>query len=82
MKRYENLTDEEIEKAFANTNFGTRDHRALVEQGLLKWSVGYVTGGTLERILMDLRLLTVKHRLTARGRWVLFHAFYTESNQG
>lgn len=73
-----NVSDEEIEAAFQNTNFGDDSpafRRKLVEQGVLKKLVPYHSGYTLTCILRELGLTTVKGTITAKGRKFLYAAF-------
>jgi hypothetical protein len=77
-----NVTDEEIEKAFTNTNFGNRDHRKLIEQGILKLQGGYISGHTLTVIMRELGLISEKSNVLKKGRRFIFSAFYDQNNTG
>ncbi len=74
------LTDEEIAEAFEGSNFGDRDKRKLLEQGVLKRTADYRTGHTLHCIMKMLGLITEKGNTTKKGRRFLFWSFY-DSNQ-
>lgn len=76
------ITDAQIEFAFRGTNFGPRDHRKLLEQGVLKTWAGYSSGSTLTAIMRDLGLLTRKGEVSALGRKFAFAAFYQERHSG
>lgn len=70
------ITDEIIEKAFENTNFGSMSKRDLVRYGLLKVACGYYNGHTLKRILIDLALINEKSlTLTKEGKKYMYDAF-------
>jgi hypothetical protein len=77
-----NVTDEEIENAFAGANFGTRGYRKLLEQGVLKRLTGFYNGCTLTHIMHDLGLTTEKDNVTKKGKQFCMHAFYDQSNSG
>jgi hypothetical protein len=76
------VTDEEIKAAFANTNFGTDEHRKLLEQGVLKRVAGYISGYTLTMILRELGLTDKADRLTRKGKMFCFNAFYKQKHSG
>ena len=67
------LTDEEIEKAFEGTNFGTRKFRPLLEQGVLKVNAGFRTGHTLQCIMKELGLMG-KSKILKKGNRFVFWA--------
>jgi hypothetical protein len=69
------ITDEQIEKAFENTNFGSMTKRDLVRYGLLKVACGYYNGHTLKRILIELALVKENSTLTKAGKEYLYDAF-------
>jgi len=69
------ITDEEIVASFAGTTFGQRDHRRLVEQGVLKKQAGYRSGYTLETIMCELGLVTQNGNITKKGRGFIYNAF-------
>ena len=76
------ISNEEIEEVFANTNFGNRNHRKLLEQGVLKIQAGYRSGHTLTTIMQKLGLISIKHTILKKGRKFLFEAFYDNTNSG
>lgn len=80
-----NVSDEEIEAAFQNTNFGEDTpafRRRLLEQGCLKRLVPYHSGWTLTCILVQLGLMTKKGNLTSKGRKFMYAAFQQEKHSG
>lgn len=77
-----NVTDEDIEIAFRNTDFGGANHRSLLEQGVLKKTVGYHSGWTLTQIMIKIGLTTEKGNITKKGRDFMFEAFYKEKHSG
>jgi len=76
------LTDSEIEEAFSNTDFGTRDFRRLLEQGVLKSQAGYRSGHTLTEIMKSLGLIGKNDKVLKKGRGLIFEAFYDSKNTG
>lgn len=77
-----NVTDAQIQDAFQGTSYGGRDHRKLVEQGLLKRNAGYYCGHVLTTIMVQLGLLTEKGRVTKKGHRFLYAAFRDDFNAG
>jgi len=73
-----NVLDEQIKKAFDDSNFGSRDHRKLLEQGVLKSQAGYKSGGTLTLIMKHLKLIDANKYITRKGKMFLFSAFYNQ----
>lgn len=72
----QDLSDAEIEAAFQGADFGpSRDHRKLLEQGVLKAFCGYHSGSTLTGILDDLGLVN-NGTVTKKGKAFMFNAFY------
>lgn len=69
------VTDEQILKAFENTNFGAMHKRDLIRYGLLKVTCGYYNGHTLKHILIELGLTTQKLSITKKGKQYLYEAF-------
>ena len=72
---YETVSDDELEAAFEGTNFGTRDHRQLLEISVLKKAVGYHCGHTITTIMRDLRLIGKDSKVLRRGQ-MLREAFH------
>ena len=68
------LSDEEIERVHANANFGTTDKRRVVEEGVLKYAMGYTSGATQLAIL-------VEHKLVRRPRGTSYHTTLTDKGQ-
>jgi len=56
MKIEEIVSDEEMNKSFENTNFGDRQPRVMIKDGINKVVQGYATGYTIECILIELGL--------------------------
>lgn len=80
-----NVSDEEIEVAFQNTNFGDDSpafRRKLLEQGVLKRLVPYHSGWTLTCILHELGLMTKLGNITSKGRKFLYAAFQESKHSG
>jgi hypothetical protein len=75
-----NVTDEEIAEQFEGTDFGTREYRKLLEQGVLKTWCGYHCGHTLTTIMQRLGLITDKRNVTTKGRKFAFAAFYNNGH--
>jgi hypothetical protein len=64
------ITDEQIRKAFENTNFGTNDFPGLIVDALSKIAQGYSTGHTIAQVISELGLATARaydRRLTDKG---------------
>ena len=70
------LTDEQINIAWGNANFGSISKRNVVAGALLKCASGYYTGNTAKCIVEELGLVTKKWTLTKLGKRYLFAAFY------
>jgi hypothetical protein len=52
------ITDEEIDKAFQNTNFGDLiNRRKYLAYSLLKIASGWHCGGTITQVLQELKLV-------------------------
>ena len=69
------VTDEQIQKVFANTNFGSMSHRDVIKYALLKKASIYSTGGTAKRCLIELGLINPVRGLTRKGKMYLYEAF-------
>lgn len=73
-KPSEIITDAEIERVHANANFGDTPRREVVNNALLKHSLGYHSGSTANHILADHNLIVSRHAkpclstLTSRGK--------------
>lgn len=76
------VTNEQMQDAFENTNFGHTDFRGLLAQGCIKALAGWQQGHTLTTILAELGLITWnkqagKIKITAKGRHYIWLAFKT-----
>lgn len=47
------VSDADIERVHAHANFGDRDKRSVVDEGILQYAFGYSTGHTLLCILVE-----------------------------
>lgn len=79
MSVQEIVSDEQVIKAFENTNFGKNpDYRELIRQCLLKYHTIYTDGHTITCVCNELGLLGVKNKLTKKGKTYLFYAYYNK----
>ena len=70
------ISDEDLEEAFKNTNFGNVDHRKLLEASVLKKAMGLHCGHTITRIMQDWGLISsVDGRVLKKGQILLYEAF-------
>jgi hypothetical protein len=69
------LTDEQINFAWGNANFGDSDRREVVANALLKYATGYGTGHTIECICRELGLTTQRGNLSTLGKRYLYAHF-------
>lgn len=69
------ISDEELEKAFRNVNFGVADHRALLNASVLKKLVGYHCGWTITCIMKDLKLIGETEKVTKKGILLVREAY-------
>lgn len=69
------VPDDELNKAWANANFGNVERRDVVKGVLLKCASGYYTGHTAKSIVSELGLVTPSWKLTKRGKRYLFAAY-------
>jgi len=51
------ISDEEMNNAFHNTNFGSRTPRFMLKDGINKVVQGYATGYTIECVMLELGLI-------------------------
>ena len=70
------VSDEEIEKAFAGTNFGDRKPRALLGMAVLKTLTGYHSGHTITTIMKELGLIDHRGKTTKKGKDFCLWEFY------
>jgi hypothetical protein len=74
------LTDEVINAAFGNTNFGRDDFRTILAETVMKRAAGYHSGWTATNICMRLGLLSEKNQsATKLGLTFAFHHYYRQS---
>lgn len=77
-KPEEIITDQEIESAWGDANFGeflNANKRELINNSVLKCASGYYTGSTAVHIVCGLGLATEKWELTKKGKYYLYSAF-------
>jgi hypothetical protein len=77
------VTDEEINKAWGNADFGIDlSKRDIINNALLKIACEYMIGSTARYILIELGLIRTtpsrKYVLTDNGRYYLFKVFSKE----
>nr|WP_279089135.1 Lar family restriction alleviation protein [Comamonas thiooxydans] len=70
------VSDDELAKAFAGTNFGSADHRQELHVAVLKKASGYHCGHTITTIMRELRLIGVHGLPTKKGRRLISLAFH------
>ncbi|WP_439412810.1 hypothetical protein [Enterobacter ludwigii] len=71
------LTDEVVNSAFENTNFGRNDFRTILAETVMKRAAGYHSGWTATSICMRLGLLSSKNQsATKLGLTFAFHHYY------
>jgi len=75
-----NVPDAEIEWEFEGTNFGSINHRKVLEQGVLQCLADYSCGHTLTQIMLRLQLIGKSGRVTKKGRKFLFSAFHDKGH--
>ncbi|UGB01838.1 MULTISPECIES: hypothetical protein [unclassified Leclercia] len=71
-----NLTDEVINAAFKNTNFGRDDFRTILAETVLKRAAGYHSGWTATTICKHLKLLGKQEMPTKLGLRFAFNHYY------
>ncbi len=70
------ISDEEIDRVHAYSNFGdSLTKRDVVALGLLKAASGYYQGHTSTQIITEHKLIDADYKLTAKGRTYLWEAF-------
>jgi hypothetical protein len=69
------ITDEQIDIAWGNADFGTIYKRGVMERGLLQHMCGYKTGHTIKMILIELGLINSKGTPLKKGKEYLWEAF-------
>lgn len=73
------LTEEVINAAFENTNFGRDDFRTILAETVMKRAAGYHSGWTATTICTRLKLLGEQERPTKLGLTFAFHHYYRQS---
>ncbi|WP_182342704.1 hypothetical protein [Comamonas koreensis] len=76
------VTDEEMQSAFAGTNFGTKAYRHLLHQALLKKACEYHCGHTITQIMKELGLIGVTGRPLQKGIKMLRIAYREQMMEG
>lgn len=66
------VTDDELNKAWGNANFGGMEKREVIRVGTLKCLVGYHQGFTSKTICTELGLINAKYKVTPKGRAYLY----------
>lgn len=69
------IPDGELTEAFAGTNFGGADHRALLESSVLKKAMGYHCGHTITTIMQGMGLTNADGKVLRRGQMLLREAY-------
>jgi hypothetical protein len=70
------LSDEQINNAWGNANFGKDiSKRDVVANALLKYASEYGTGYTIEQICRELGLITKQCKLNTKGKQYLYAHF-------
>ena len=72
------VSDEDIARAFAGTNFGTNKHRELLHVGVLKKACQYHCGHTITTIMHNLGLIRTTGALTKKGVEMLRIAYHKQ----
>lgn len=71
------ISDEALDQAWGNANFGEMSKRDVIKGALLKCVAGYYTGHTAKCILIELKLVYAnKWEITKRGGKYLFAAYH------
>lgn len=70
------VSDEELAKAFAGTDFGGTDHRNELHVAVLKKASGYHCGHTITTIMRELRLIGASGLPTKKGRKLISLAYH------
>lgn len=78
------VSEAELQKAFAGTNFGTTEHRHILHQAVLKKACGYHCGHTITMIMLELGLIVKTQPLlpTKKGRDLMRIAFREQMMDG
>lgn len=76
------ISEEEVERAFAGTNFGDTDYRGILHTAMLKKACGYHCGHTVTEIMKELRLIGHKGALLKRGIEFLRASYHKQMLDG
>lgn len=76
------VSDDDLEQAFRNTNFGGADHRTLLHVGVLKKACGYHCGHTITTIMAELGLIGIGGVPTKKGRRMMQIAYHAQMLKG
>lgn len=76
------ISEKELERAFASTNFGTTGHREILHTAMLKKACGYHCGHTITEIMKELRLIGHKGALLKRGIEFLRASYHKQMLDG
>jgi hypothetical protein len=76
------ISEKELDRAFADTNFGTTDHRGILHTAMLKKACGYHCGHTITEIMKELRLIGHKGALLKRGIEFLRASYHKQMLDG
>lgn len=68
------VTNEELDAAWGNANFGDTPKREVLKDTLLKCVCGYSTGKTAKAICEELGLITMIYKITLKGQEYLYFA--------
>ena len=74
------ISDEELEKVFAYSNFGDSKKRDVVRYALMKVACGYRNGHTSQSIINELGLCGKNLSLTKKGKEYLYESFRYGTN--
>lgn len=75
------LTDEALEEAFAGTNFGRTDYRAILAETVIQIAAGYECGFTATAIALKLGLLTPVRAQPSHTGHEFVYDFYCRRNR-
>ena len=70
------VSDDELTKAFAGSNFGDEQHRQRLHVAVLKKASGYHCGHTITTIMRELRLIDTSGLPTKKGRKLISLAYH------
>lgn len=70
------VSDDELAKAFAGTDFGGADHRQELHVAVLKKACGYHCGHTITTIMRELGLIGASNLPTKKGRKLISLAYH------